>query len=103
MLAHKGMEEGVMVAELIAGHVPEINYKTIPWVIYTEPEIAWVGKTEEQVKRRGRPYKIGTFPFAANGRAKGMQQAIGLVKVIARRGARRHPRRAHRRPGVPAS
>jgi dihydrolipoamide dehydrogenase len=83
MLAHKGMEEGVMVAELIAGHVAEMNYRTIPGVIYTAPEIAWVGETEEQVKARGRPYKVGTFGFAANGRAKGMNQAVGLVKLIA--------------------
>ena len=64
MLAHKGMEEGVMVAELIAGHVAEMNYKTIPSVIYTAPEIAWVGQTEEEVKKSGRPYKVGTFGFA---------------------------------------
>jgi dihydrolipoamide dehydrogenase len=83
MLAHKGMEEGVMVAELIAGHLAEMNYKTIPSVIYTAPEIAWVGQTEEEVKRTGRPYKVGTFGFAANARAKGMQQAIGMVKLIA--------------------
>ena len=83
MLAHKGMEEGVMVAELIAGHVAEMNYETIPSVIYTAPEIAWVGQTEEEVKASGRPYKVGTFSFAANGRAKGMQQTAGLVKLIA--------------------
>jgi dihydrolipoamide dehydrogenase len=83
MLAHKGMEEGVMVAELIAGHVAEMNYGTVPSVIYTAPEIAWVGKTEEEVKASGRPYKVGTFSFAANGRAKGMQQTAGLVKLIA--------------------
>jgi len=83
MLAHKGMEEGVMVAELIAGQHGELNYKTIPSVIYTAPEIAWVGQTEEEVKKTGRPYKVGTFPFAANGRAKGMQQTAGLVKLIA--------------------
>jgi dihydrolipoamide dehydrogenase len=83
MLAHKGTEEGVMVAELIAGHVAEVNYKTIPSIIYTAPEIAWVGKTEEEVKASGRPYKVGTFGFAANGRAKGMQQTAGLVKLIA--------------------
>ncbi len=85
MLAHKGMEEGAMVAELIAGHVSEMNYKTIPSVIYTAPEIAWVGQTEAEVQKTGRPYKVGTFSFAANGRAKGMQQAIGLVKLIADR------------------
>jgi dihydrolipoamide dehydrogenase len=83
MLAHKGMEEGVMVAELIAGQHGEVNYKTIPSVIYTAPEIAWVGQTEEEVKKAGRPYKVGTFPFSANGRAKGMQQTAGLVKLIA--------------------
>ncbi|HLF09897.1 MAG TPA: dihydrolipoyl dehydrogenase [Gammaproteobacteria bacterium] len=83
MLAHKGMEEGVMVAELIAGHVAEMNYKTIPSVIYTAPEIAWVGQTEAQVQASGRPYKVGTFSFAANGRAKAMQQAVGFVKLIA--------------------
>jgi dihydrolipoamide dehydrogenase len=83
MLAHKGKEEGVMVADLIAGKVAEVNYKTIPSVIYTAPEIAWVGQTEEEVKKTGRPYKVGTFPFSANGRAKGMQQTAGLVKLIA--------------------
>jgi len=83
MLAHKGMEEGVMVAELIAGHVAEMNYRTIPSVIYTAPEVAWVGQTEEEVKASGRPYKVGTFSFAANGRAKGMQQTAGMVKLIA--------------------
>ncbi len=83
MLAHKGMEEGVMVAELIAGHYAEMNYGTIPSVIYTAPEIAWVGRTEEEVRATGRPYKVGTFSFAANGRAKGMQQTAGLVKLIA--------------------
>jgi dihydrolipoamide dehydrogenase len=83
MLAHKGMEEGVMVAELIAGQHGEVNYKTIPSVIYTAPEIAWVGQTEEEVKKTGRPYKVGTVPFSANGRAKGMQQTAGLVKLIA--------------------
>jgi len=85
MLAHKGTEEGVMVAELIAGHVAEMNYKTIPSVIYTAPEIAWVGQTEAEVQKTGRPYKVGTFSFAVNGRAKGMQQAVGLVKLIADR------------------
>jgi dihydrolipoamide dehydrogenase len=85
MLAHKGMEEGVMVAELIAGHASEVNYRTVPSVIYTAPEIAWVGQTEAEVQKSGRPYKVGTFSFAANGRAKGMQQAVGLVKLIADR------------------
>jgi dihydrolipoamide dehydrogenase len=83
MLAHKGMEEGVMAAELIAGHVAEVNYRTIPSVIYTAPEVAWVGQTEAEVQASGRPYKVGTFSFAANGRAKGMQQAVGFAKLIA--------------------
>lgn len=85
MLAHKGTEEGVMVAELIAGHAAEVNYATIPSVIYTAPEIAWVGQTEAEVKADGRDYKVGTFPFSANGRAKALQQAAGLVKLIADR------------------
>jgi dihydrolipoamide dehydrogenase len=83
MLAHKASEEGVVVADLIAGKVAEMNYDVIPSVIYTAPEIAWVGKTEEQVKESGRAYKVGTFSFAANGRAKAMEAAAGLVKVIA--------------------
>jgi dihydrolipoamide dehydrogenase len=82
MLAHKGTEEGVMVADLIAGKVGEVNYHVIPSVIYTAPEIAWVGKTEAEVKATGVAYKVGTFPFAANGRAQGMEQGLGLVKVI---------------------
>jgi dihydrolipoamide dehydrogenase len=82
MLAHKGKEEGVMVADLIAGHFAEVNYKVIPSVIYTAPEIAWVGQTEEQVKASGRPYKVGTFPFAASGRARAMEAAQGMAKVI---------------------
>jgi dihydrolipoamide dehydrogenase len=83
MLAHKGKEEGVMVADLIAGKVGEVNYKAIPSVIYTAPEIAWVGQTEEQVKASGRPYKIGQFPFAASGRARAMESTAGFVKLIA--------------------
>ena len=83
MLAHKGEEEGVMVAELIAGQKPHLNYDTIPWVIYTSPEIAWVGRTEQQLKAEGRAYKAGQFPFMANGRALGMNAAEGFVKVLA--------------------
>jgi dihydrolipoamide dehydrogenase len=83
MLAHKGKEEGVMVADLIAGHFAEVNYKTVPSVIYTAPEIAWVGLTEEQVKASGRAYKTGVFPFLASGRARAMEQAQGFAKVIA--------------------
>lgn len=82
MLAHKGSEEGVMVADLIAGEVAEMNYNVIPSVIYTAPEIAWVGKTEAEVKQSGRPYKTGSFPFAASGRAKAMEQTSGMVKII---------------------
>jgi dihydrolipoamide dehydrogenase len=82
MLAHKGKEEGAMVADLIAGHFAEVNYKVIPSMIYTAPEIAWVGQTEEQVKASGRPYKVGTFPFAASGRARAMEAAQGFAKVI---------------------
>lgn len=83
MLAHKGFEEGIMVAELIAGLPGHVNYDTIPWVIYTEPEIAWVGKTEQQLKADGIPYKTGSFPFAALGRAVAMAEPAGFVKVIA--------------------
>ena len=82
MLAHKGSEEGVMAADLIAGEVAEVNYNVIPSVIYTAPEIAWVGKTEAEVTSSGRPYKTGSFPFAASGRAKAMEQTSGMVKVI---------------------
>ena len=82
MLAHKGKEEGIMVADLIAGRYGEVNYKVIPSVIYTAPEIAWVGLTEEQVKASGRPYKVGSFPFAASGRARAMEAAQGMAKII---------------------
>jgi dihydrolipoamide dehydrogenase len=82
MLAHKGKEEGVMVADLIAGHFSEVNYRVIPSVIYTAPEIAWVGLTEEQVKVSGRAYKIGVFPFAASGRARAMEAGQGLAKIV---------------------
>jgi dihydrolipoamide dehydrogenase len=82
MLAHKGSEEGVMVADLIAGEIAEVNYNVIPSVIYTAPEVAWVGKTENEVKESGMPYKTGSFPFAASGRAKAMEQTSGMVKII---------------------
>jgi dihydrolipoamide dehydrogenase len=85
MLAHKGKEEGVMVADLIAGHFGEVNYKVIPSVIYTAPEIAWVGLTEEQVKASGRAYKVGTFPFAASGRARAMEAGQGMAKIVSAR------------------
>ncbi|MDR7089150.1 dihydrolipoyl dehydrogenase [Cellvibrio fibrivorans] len=83
MLAHKGSEEGVMVAERIAGQKSQINYDIIPNVIYTHPEVASVGKTEEQVKASGEPYNVGTFPFAASGRAMAANETQGLVKIIA--------------------
>ncbi|MBB1471880.1 dihydrolipoyl dehydrogenase [Luteimonas sp. MC1782] len=83
MLAHKGFEEGIAVAELIAGLPGHVNFDTIPWVIYTEPELAWVGKTEQQLKEEGIPYKSGSFPFAANGRAVAMVEPAGFVKVLA--------------------
>ncbi|HEV2285001.1 MAG TPA: dihydrolipoyl dehydrogenase [Steroidobacteraceae bacterium] len=85
MLAHKGKEEGVMVSDLIAGRYGEVNYKVIPSVIYTAPEIAWVGQTEEQVKASGRDYKTGVFPFLASGRARAMEQAAGFAKIVAAR------------------
>ena len=83
MLAHKGFEEGIAVAELIAGLPGHVNFDTIPYVIYTEPELAWVGKTEEQLKAEGIPYKAGSFPFAAVGRAVAMAEPAGFVKVLA--------------------
>ena len=83
MLAHKGKEEGVTVADHIAGNYGEVNYKVIPSVIYTAPEIAWVGLTEEQVKAEGKAYKTGVFPFLASGRARAMEQSQGFAKVIA--------------------
>jgi dihydrolipoamide dehydrogenase len=83
MLAHKGKEEGAMVADLISGRYGEVNYKTVPSVVYTAPEIAWVGQTEEQVKASGRPYKTGVFPFLASARARAMEQAQGFAKIIA--------------------
>lgn len=83
MLAHKAEEEGVAVAERIAGQHGHVNFNTIPWVIYTSPEIAWVGQTEQQLKAEGRAYKAGSFPFAANGRARALGDTTGLVKFIA--------------------
>ena len=83
MLAHKGSEEGVFVAEIIAGQKPHMNHDNIPWVIYTHPEIAWVGINEEQAKERGLNYKTGFFPFAANGRSLAMNVKGGRVKMIA--------------------
>ncbi len=83
MLAHKGKEEGIMVADLIAGRYGEVNYRVIPSVIYTAPEIAWVGQTEEQAKAGGRAIKVGQFPFAASGRARAMEAPAGFAKIVA--------------------
>jgi dihydrolipoamide dehydrogenase len=83
MLAHKAEEEGVAVAERIAGQHGHVNFNTIPWVIYTSPEIAWVGQTEQQLKAAGTKYKAGTFPFMANGRARALGDTTGMVKFLA--------------------
>lgn len=83
MLAHKASEEGVMVAERIAGHKAQLNYDVIPSVIYTHPEIAWVGKTEDELKADGESYNVGMFPFAANGRAMAAADTDGFVKIVA--------------------
>ncbi len=83
MLAHKAEEEGVAVAERIAGQHGHVNFNTIPWVIYTSPEIAWVGRTEQQLKADGVEFKAGTFPFLANGRARALGDTTGMVKFLA--------------------
>jgi dihydrolipoamide dehydrogenase len=83
MLAHKGSEEGIMVAETIAGRPAQVNYEAIPSVIYTQPEIAWVGRSEQQLRGAGVKVTVGTFPFAASGRAKALGQTGGFIKVIA--------------------
>ena len=83
MLAHKAEEEGVAVAERIAGQHGHVDFNLVPWVIYTSPEIAWVGQTEQQLKAAGRAYKAGSFPFTANGRARALGDTTGLVKVLA--------------------
>jgi dihydrolipoamide dehydrogenase len=83
MLAHKAEEEGVAVAERIAGQHGHVNFNTIPWVIYTSPEIAWVGRTEQQLKADGVAYKAGSFPFLANGRARALGDTTGMVKMLA--------------------
>ncbi|MEQ8486870.1 MAG: dihydrolipoyl dehydrogenase [Pseudomonadales bacterium] len=83
MLAHKGMEEGVMVAERIAGQKPLVNYDTVPSVIYTHPEVAWVGQTEQQLKASGDAYNVGSFPFSVSGRALAANDTQGMVKILA--------------------
>lgn len=84
MLAHKASEEGIAVADVICGKFGHVNYKAVPWVIYTDPEIAWAGETEEALKEQGIAYKVGQFPFAAAGRARASGNIQGFVKVIAR-------------------
>jgi len=83
MLAHKASEEGVAVAEIIAGQAGHVNLDTVPWVIYTSPEIAWVGKTEQELKKSGIAYRSGQFPFIANGRARSLGETSGFVKILA--------------------
>jgi len=83
MLAHKGKEEGIAVADRIAGRYAHVNYALVPSVIYTTPEIAWVGQTEAQVKAANIDYKVGVFPFMASGRARAMEATAGFVKLIA--------------------
>ena len=83
MLAHKAEEEGVAVAERITGQKPHVDFNTVPWVIYTRPEIAWVGQTEQQLKAAGRDFRAGTFPFMANGRARALGDTTGMVKMLA--------------------
>jgi dihydrolipoamide dehydrogenase len=83
MLAHKAEEEGVAVAERIAGQHGHVDFNLVPWVIYTSPEIAWVGQTEQQLKAAGRAYKAGSFPFMANGRARALGDTTGMVKFLA--------------------
>jgi dihydrolipoamide dehydrogenase len=85
MLAHKGKEEGIAVADLIAGRYAHVNYEVIPSVIYTAPEIAWVGRTEQQLSSAGIDFKSGVFPFAASGRARAMEAGVGFVKILAAR------------------
>ncbi|MDE2622616.1 MAG: dihydrolipoyl dehydrogenase [Betaproteobacteria bacterium] len=85
MLAHKAEEEGVAVAEQIAGQQSHVDFNTIPWVIYTAPEMAWVGQTEQQLRTQGVDYRTGVFPFAANGRAKSLGETRGFVKILADR------------------
>ena len=113
MLAHKAEDEGVAVAERIAGQHGHVDFNTIPWVIYTSPEIAWVGKTEQQLKAEGVAYRAGQFPFTANGRARALGDTTGFVKIVAdaatdrilgharhRSAGERADRRRRRRDGV---
>lgn len=98
MLAHKASEEGVAVAERIAGEQPHLDFECIPWIIYTSPEIAWVGKTEQALKAEGIEYKKGQFPFSPNGRALGLGEVGGFVKMLACAKTDPHPGCAYHRP-----
>ena len=102
MLAHKGSREGVVVAELIAGHKPHpIKYDNIPSVTYCHPEVASIGLTEEQCKEKKLDYQVGRFPFSANGRARATNETEGFVKIIREQEVRRNPRRPHRERATP--
>ncbi len=83
MLAHKAMDEGIALAEILAGQPGHVNYEAVPWIVYTHPEVAWVGLGEEQLKAQGRAYRVGTYPFTANPRAKTLADVDGMVKIIA--------------------
>ena len=98
MLAHKAEDEGVAVAERLAGQAGHVNYDAIPGVVYTWPEVAAVGQTEEDLKAAGIAYNVGKFPFTANGRARAMGDTDGFVKILADKTTDRHARRAHPRP-----
>ena len=102
MLAHKAEDEAVACIEIIAGKAGHVNYDVIPSVIYTAPEVAWVGKTEEELKAEGVAYKVGKFPFTANSRAKINHETEGFVKVLADADDRRGPGRPHDRPAASA-
>ena len=99
MLAHKAEEEGVALAEMLAGQAGHVNYETVPGIVYTWPEVASVGRTEEQLKEAGTAYKAGRFPFGANSRAICTGETDGMVKILADAGDRAHPRRPYRRAG----
>ena len=98
MLAHKAEEEGVALAEHLAGQAGHVNYGAIPGVVYTWPEVASVGQTEEELKAAGVAYNVGKFPFTANGRARAMGETDGFVKLLADKTTDRAARRAHHRP-----
>ena len=102
MLAHKAEDEGIAAAEIMAGQAGHVNYDAIPGVVYTWPEAASVGQTEEQLKADGVAYKVGKFPFTANGRARAMAMTDGFVKILADADDRSHPGRPYRRRPRPA-